>query len=108
MVGMEIGTAIGVCIYIESAFSIDGLGRLAVQTLGGGGFALILPTTLVIVVLITLVVVVGNLVVDALYAVLDPRVGIRRASSGRRASSAGCSRRPGGTPGTPRRTRGSR
>ena len=26
MVGMEIGTAIGVCIYIESAFSIDGLG----------------------------------------------------------------------------------
>jgi peptide/nickel transport system permease protein len=78
MVGMEIGTAIGVCIYIESAFSIDGLGRLAVQTLGGGGFALILPT-LVIVVLITLVVVVGNLVVDALYAVLDPRVGIQQS-----------------------------
>jgi peptide/nickel transport system permease protein len=78
MVGMEIGTAIGVCIYIESAFSIDGLGRLAVQTLGGGGFALILPT-FVIVVLITLVVVVGNLVVDALYAVLDPRVGIQQS-----------------------------
>jgi peptide/nickel transport system permease protein len=78
MVGMEIGTAIGVCIYIESAFSIDGIGRLAVQTLGGGGFALILPT-FVIVVLITLVVVVGNLVIDALYAVLDPRVGIQQS-----------------------------
>ena len=78
MVGMEIGTAIGVCIYIESAFTIDGLGRLAVQTLGGGGFGLILPSTAVIVVLITLIVVVGNLVVDALYAVLDPRVGIQR------------------------------
>jgi peptide/nickel transport system permease protein len=78
MVGMETGTAIGVCIYIESAFSIDGLGRLAVQTLGGGGFALILPSTLIIVVLITLIVVIGNLVVDALYAVLDPRVGLQQ------------------------------
>lgn len=77
MVGMEIGTAIGVCIYIESAFGVDGLGRLAVNTLGGGGFTLILPSTLAIVVLITLIVVLGNLVVDTLYAVLDPRVGIQ-------------------------------
>ena len=34
---------------------------------------------LAIVVLITLIVVVGNLVVDALYAVLDPRVGIQQS-----------------------------
>ena len=78
MVGMEIGTAIGVCIYIESAFSINGLGRTAVNVLGGGGFFLVLPTTLAIVVLITLIVVIGNLVVDVLYAVLDPRVGVQR------------------------------
>ncbi|MGN6799406.1 MAG: ABC transporter permease, partial [Gaiellaceae bacterium] len=78
MVGMEIGTAIGVCIYIESAFSINGLGRTAVTELAGSNFSILLPTTVAIIVLITLIVVIGNLVVDALYAVLDPRVGIQR------------------------------
>jgi peptide/nickel transport system permease protein len=78
MVGMEIGTAIGVCIYIESAFGIGGLGTAAVQELAGGLPFIILPSMLAIVVLITLIVIVGNLVVDALYAVLDPRVGIQR------------------------------
>jgi peptide/nickel transport system permease protein len=78
MVGMEIGTAIGVCIYIESAFGISGLGTAAVQQLAGGLPFIILPGMLAIVVLITLIVVIGNLVVDALYAVLDPRVGIQQ------------------------------
>jgi peptide/nickel transport system permease protein len=78
MVGMEIGTAIAVSIYIESAYGIDGLGRRAVQTLGGASDGLSLPDSLAIVVLITLIVVVGNLVVDLLYAVLDPRVGVGR------------------------------
>jgi peptide/nickel transport system permease protein len=79
MVGMEVGTAIGVSIYIESAYGIDGLGRRAVQTLGGASPALSLPQCLAIVVLITLIVVVGNLLVDLLYVLLDPRVGIGRA-----------------------------
>ena len=35
MVGMEIGTAIGVCVYIETVYSIGGLGRLAIQAMGG-------------------------------------------------------------------------
>jgi peptide/nickel transport system permease protein len=78
MVGMEIGTAIGVCIYIESAFSINGLGRAAVNELAGSTLYLVLPSILALVVLITLIVVVGNLVVDVLYAVLDPRVGLQR------------------------------
>jgi len=78
MVGMEIGTAIGVCIYIESAFGIRGLGTDAVTQLAGGLPFIVLPSMLAIVVLITLIVVIGNLVVDALYAVLDPRVGIQQ------------------------------
>jgi len=78
MVGMEIGTAIGVCVYIESAFGDNGLGSLAVNTLGGGLGALNLPYVLAVIVLITLIVVVGNLIVDMLYAVLDPRVGLQR------------------------------
>jgi peptide/nickel transport system permease protein len=80
MVGMEIGTAIGVCIYIESAFGVYGLGRTAVDVLGGGAPALELPYVLAVVVLITLIVVVGNLVVDLLYAVIDPRVGTQGGS----------------------------
>lgn len=74
MVGMEISTALAVSIYIETAFGINGLGRLAVTTLGTP--PLDLDLTVALVVLITLVVVVGNLVVDFLYAMLDPRVGL--------------------------------
>jgi peptide/nickel transport system permease protein len=81
MVGMEIGTAIGVCIYIESAFSIYGLGSASVAALSGSADGLNLPIDLAIVVLITLIVVVGNLAVDLLYAVFDPRVGIQQRST---------------------------
>jgi len=75
MVGMEVGTAIGICIYIESAFGIYGLGRSAVYTMGGAISSIDLPFTLAIVTTITLIVIVGNLVVDLLYAILDPRAG---------------------------------
>jgi len=73
MVGMEIGTAIGVCAYIETSYGMDGLGRNALFTMIGQ-FGLDLPKILAVVTVITLIVVVGNLVVDALYAVVDPRV----------------------------------
>jgi peptide/nickel transport system permease protein len=74
MVGMEISTALAVSIYIETAFNINGLGRLAVATLGTP--PLNLDLTVALIVLITLIVVVGNLAVDLLYAVLDRRVGL--------------------------------
>lgn len=82
MVGMEIGTAIGVCIYIETAFGIYGLGREGVLAFGGASQGIDLPVLLGIVTLITLVVVIGNLIVDTLYAVLDPRAG-RETARGR-------------------------
>jgi peptide/nickel transport system permease protein len=74
MVGMEIGTAIGVCIFIESAFGFGGLGRLSV-TAFFGTVGLDLPLILAVVTVITVIVVIGNLVVDMLYAVIDPRAG---------------------------------
>jgi peptide/nickel transport system permease protein len=73
MVGMEIGTAIGVCIYIEAAFGISGLGTLAVHAMGGATSGVDLPYALAVVTMVTIIVVVGNLLVDLLYAVLDPR-----------------------------------
>jgi ABC-type dipeptide/oligopeptide/nickel transport system permease component len=79
MVGMEIGTAIGVCIYIESASASTGsAGSPSRRSAAAVSHSSCRPLS-VIVVLITLVVVVGNLVVDALYAVLDPRVGIQQS-----------------------------
>ncbi|HEY6961113.1 MAG TPA: ABC transporter permease [Gaiellaceae bacterium] len=82
MVGMEVGTALGVCIYIEAAFGFQGLGRLAVTVMGGAADQIDLPFTLAVVTIITVIVLVGNLVVDVLYAVLDPRAA-RETSRGR-------------------------
>ncbi len=76
MVGMEVGTAIGVCIYVEAAYNIQGLGNAAITLLGGNGGDLNLPDAVALVVLITLIIIIANLVVDLLYAVLDPRVGL--------------------------------
>jgi peptide/nickel transport system permease protein len=75
MAGMEIGAAIGVAIFVEAAFGMRGLGRLAVTAMGSANRALDLPLVLAVVTVITVVVVVGNLVVDLLYALLDPRAG---------------------------------
>ena len=75
MVGMEIGTAIGVCVYIEAVYNVQGLGRLAIQAMGGATTSIDLPLSVGVVALITIIVVVGNLLVDMLYAVLDPRAG---------------------------------
>ncbi len=88
MVGMEVGTAIGICIYIEAAFNIGGLGQQAVFEMGGAVTTINLPYTLAIVAVITLIVIVGNLIVDLLYAVLDPRVG-RETGRGRPKALAG-------------------
>jgi peptide/nickel transport system permease protein len=88
MVGMEIGTAIGVCVYIEAVYGIGGLGRLAVSAMGGASSSIDLPLTLGVVSMITLIVVVGNLIVDLLCAVLDPRAG-RETSLNRDKTLAG-------------------
>jgi peptide/nickel transport system permease protein len=73
MIGMEIGTAIGVAIFVEAAFGIRGLGRLAVGAMGGANRSLDLPLVLAVVSVITVLVIVGNLIVDLVYVVLDPR-----------------------------------
>ncbi len=88
MIGMEIGTAIGVAIYVEAAFGIRGLGRLSVVAMTGANRSLDLPLVLAVVSVITVLVVVGNLVVDLLYAVLDPRAG-RETAPARTKSLAG-------------------
>jgi peptide/nickel transport system permease protein len=70
MLGMDIGLALGGAVFTETIYSLPGLGRTAVQALG----TLDLPTVEGIVVFSTLAIIVFNLIVDLLYAWIDPRI----------------------------------
>lgn len=80
MVGMEIGTALGVCIYIEHSFSLPGIATDAVFYMGGNT-GLDLPMILAIVFLLGVIVVAGNAAVDMLYTIVDPRPRLARDST---------------------------
>jgi peptide/nickel transport system permease protein len=70
MLGMDIGFALGGAVFTETVYSLPGLGRTAVTALN----ALDLPTVQGIVVFATLAIIVFNLMVDLLYAWVDPRI----------------------------------
>ncbi|HVG87346.1 MAG: ABC transporter permease [Gaiellales bacterium] len=74
MLAMDVGTALGISVYVETVFGLPGLGSLWLHSLGGqiGGFDL--PVILGLVVFTGLIVIVANLAVDLLYGVIDPRV----------------------------------
>jgi oligopeptide transport system permease protein len=55
---------------VESIFGIPGLGRIFVQSIGARDYALILGSVL----FYTLIVAFANLLVDLLYAMVDPRI----------------------------------
>jgi oligopeptide transport system permease protein len=60
-------------LIVETIFSVPGIGRLLVQGIGQRDYSLIMGTTL----LYAFVIAVLNLVVDVLYAVIDPRITYR-------------------------------
>ena len=68
--GIDVGTLLGGAIVTESVFGLPGLGQLAVQSVTNQD----LPVIIGIVLLAAAFIVVANIVVDAVYAVLDPRV----------------------------------
>jgi peptide/nickel transport system permease protein len=70
MLGMDIGLVLGGAIFTETIFSLPGLGRTALQAVT----TFDLPTVQGIVVFGTLAIIVFNLIVDLLYAVIDPRI----------------------------------
>jgi peptide/nickel transport system permease protein len=70
MLGLDIGVALGGAIFTESIFNLPGLGRLAVNSVEN----LDLPTIQGVVVFATLSIIVLNLIVDVLYAYIDPRI----------------------------------
>jgi len=70
LAGLDIGVALGGAVITETLFGIPGLGWTVIQAINQQD----LPVIMGIVILAAAFVVVANLIVDILYAVLDPRV----------------------------------
>ncbi|HZF88031.1 ABC transporter permease [Streptomyces sp.] len=70
MLGMDLGALIGGAILTETTFSLPGLGQAVLNAIKNQDLPIILGVTLIT----SLAVLIANLVVDVLYAVIDPRV----------------------------------
>jgi peptide/nickel transport system permease protein len=68
--GLDLGLLLGGAILTESTFSLPGLGKYAIDAIVNND----LPKVLGVVLVGTFFIVFANLIVDVLYAVIDPRV----------------------------------
>jgi peptide/nickel transport system permease protein len=68
--GIDLGTLLGGAIITESVFGLPGLGFEAVRAITSND----LPIIIGVVVVATTAIVIANILVDLMYAVLDPRV----------------------------------
>jgi peptide/nickel transport system permease protein len=71
--GMDVGAALGGTVVTETTFGLQGLGRTAWDAVREGD----LPTLMATVLISAVFIVVANIVVDVLYAYIDPRVRLR-------------------------------
>ena len=70
MIGLTFGRLLGGSVITETVFSWPGVGQLAVQAVSARDF----PLVQACVVILALWIVLANLIVDLLYAYLDPRI----------------------------------
>ncbi|MGB0098874.1 MAG: ABC transporter permease, partial [Nocardioides sp.] len=70
MIGLDFATLLGGALITENIFAYNGLGVIALQAFNADD----LPTLVGLVILTGTFVIVANIVVDILYAVIDPRV----------------------------------
>ena len=70
MLGMDIGIALGGAIFTENVFGLPGLGQTALDSIQQYD----LPITQGVVVFTTCAIIFFNLLVDLLYAWIDPRI----------------------------------
>jgi ABC-type dipeptide/oligopeptide/nickel transport system permease component len=68
--GLSLGSLLGGAAVVETVFAYPGLGKLAVDAIGQRDY----PVIQAFVLLTTLVFITANFMVDALYAVIDPRI----------------------------------
>lgn len=70
MLGLDIAGLLAGAVITEQVFSLPGLGWYALRALEGQDF----PPVIAVTVLAAILIVVANLIVDVIYAALDPRV----------------------------------
>jgi len=70
VVGLQFGTLLGGAIVVETVFSWPGVGTAAVTAIGARDYSLVQAVVLVLSVFFVLV----NLLIDVLYAYIDPRI----------------------------------
>jgi peptide/nickel transport system permease protein len=68
--GMDLGAVLGGAVLLEVVFSLPGLGLLAITSIQAQDFPMVMGVTLIA----AFFIVVANIVVDVLYAAVDPRV----------------------------------
>ncbi|MFF7353144.1 MULTISPECIES: ABC transporter permease [Streptomyces] len=68
--GLDLGTLLGGAIITESTFSLQGIGKLSVKAVQTSD----LPMLLGVILVAAAAIVVFNIIVDAVYALIDPRV----------------------------------
>ena len=88
MLGMDLGYWIGNILFIETVFSLNGVGRLLTQSLARRD----LPVLMAITVIVSLLIVMLNLIIDLVYGILDPRVRAGGDKAERRALKSGRAR----------------
>ena len=70
MFGMDVAFLLGGAVVVETVFQLPGLGQYAILSLQVNDF----PPVMGVTVLGAVFIVVANLIVDVVYAFLDPRV----------------------------------
>jgi peptide/nickel transport system permease protein len=68
--GLDVGLLLGGAIFTESVYSLPGLGKFAIDSIDNFDIPRVMGVTM----LAAFFIVIANLVVDLLYAVIDPRV----------------------------------
>jgi peptide/nickel transport system permease protein len=71
LLGLNIGSLVGGAVITETVFAIPGIGRLTIDSIFARDYAVVQGLTMVLAVMVSVV----FLLVDAVQALLDPRVG---------------------------------
>jgi len=81
IIGMDVGTLLGGVVLTETVFSIPGMGRLLVEAINQRDT----PCVLGCLVVMAITVAVSNLIVDLVYAYIDPRIRAQYRAGARKA-----------------------
>lgn len=81
IIGMDVGTLLGGVVLTETVFSIPGMGRMLVDAINQRDTPCVLGTL----VIMAITVAVSNLIVDLIYAYIDPRIRAQYGAKVRKA-----------------------